>query len=311
MTLPRREPPDDAGDSEDRAPLITIGLPVWNGEEHVGTAIASLLAQTLADFELILSDNASTDRTAEICRGFAEDDDRIRYVRHPENFGGPANWNYVASEARGVYFKWASANDFCHPRFLEACEGILRERPDVVLSYARTGIVDEQGNTTGEYEDEPDLAHDDRLERFRRLAMQGWLNNAQQGLIRTEALQRTRLERNYDSGDLPLMGELALAGRWHLIPEVLFFRRMAPDTHMGSLSAEARRTRYYSTSRSGSLHFLRPFLGRCGVVLRSDLSLPEKARLLTSMATVLRWNRDTAYVEIKGLAHSLLTRGNR
>src|SRR5688572_28337892 len=99
-----------------KAPLVSIGLPVYNGERFLSEALDSLLGQTLADFELIVSDNASTDRTAEICLAYAARDARVRYVRQQTNIGAIRNWNFVARQARGQYFKWASANDFCDSR---------------------------------------------------------------------------------------------------------------------------------------------------------------------------------------------------
>src|SRR4051794_3298661 len=92
-------------------PKLSIGLPVYNGENFLAHAVDSILAQDFRDFELIISDNASTDRTAEICRGYAESDPRVRYVRFETNQGGSRNFCYVFELARGEYFKWAAHDD--------------------------------------------------------------------------------------------------------------------------------------------------------------------------------------------------------
>jgi glycosyltransferase involved in cell wall biosynthesis len=94
-------------------PLVSVGLPVYNGERYLSRALDSILEQSLSDFELIISDNASSDTTEAICRDYARRDPRIRYVRQRENLGAPRNWNFVVHEARGRYFKWASASDYC------------------------------------------------------------------------------------------------------------------------------------------------------------------------------------------------------
>src|SRR5215469_10412951 len=95
-----------ASESADEAPLVSVGVPVFNGEAFLEDAIRSALAQTLGDLELILCDNASSDRTAEICRDYAAHDPRVRCFRNPHNLGAAANYNLVFSHARGRYFKW-------------------------------------------------------------------------------------------------------------------------------------------------------------------------------------------------------------
>ena len=83
-------------------PEISVGMPVYNGEKYLSQAIESILAQSFTEFELIISDNASTDRTMEICRDYTSKDSRIQYVRHDVNMGGPKNWNFVFTVARKV-----------------------------------------------------------------------------------------------------------------------------------------------------------------------------------------------------------------
>jgi glycosyltransferase involved in cell wall biosynthesis len=119
-------------------PLVSIGLPVYNGQRFLAQALDSLLGQTLGDLEIVISDNGSTDRTAEICSRYAARDARIRYIRQESNRGAVWNFNFVALQARGQYFRWASANDFCDPRLLEKCVGMLRSDAGAVLCYGRT-----------------------------------------------------------------------------------------------------------------------------------------------------------------------------
>ena len=94
-------------------PRVSIGLPVYNGQEFLEETLHSILNQTFNDFELIICDNASTDRTAEICRSFAKRDRRIRYYRNEINLGAAKNFNGVFFLARGEYLKWSDNDDLC------------------------------------------------------------------------------------------------------------------------------------------------------------------------------------------------------
>ena len=132
-----------------RAPKVTIGMPVYNGARHLAQALDSLLKQTFTDFELLIADNASTDRTGDICTDYAKLDPRIRYVRHATNRGAVYNWNFVVEQARGQYFKWASGNDYCAPTMLEQCVRTLDDEPLVVVVYGRTGYVDDDDSPLG------------------------------------------------------------------------------------------------------------------------------------------------------------------
>lgn len=105
------------------SPVVSIGMPVYNGEKYIREALDSLLAQTFAGFELIISDNASTDATEDICQEYAAMDSRIRYVRQPGNRGALANFKFVLDEARGEYFMWAAADDIWDSRWIS---GMLR-----------------------------------------------------------------------------------------------------------------------------------------------------------------------------------------
>ena len=110
-------------------PRVSIGIPVYNGGRFIKEAIDSILAQTFEDFELILSDNASTDETEEICKEYATLDRRIRYYRNEENLGAAKNYNRVFELSNGEYFKWASHDDLCAPEYLERCIAALCPPP--------------------------------------------------------------------------------------------------------------------------------------------------------------------------------------
>lgn len=100
-------------------PKVSIGMPVYNGEKYIRDALDSLLAQTFTDFELIISDNASTDKTEDICREYVTNDCRVRYLRQSKNMGATANFQYVLNEAIGECFMWAAHDDYWESNWLE------------------------------------------------------------------------------------------------------------------------------------------------------------------------------------------------
>src|SRR4051794_25259685 len=116
-------------------PKVSIGLPVYNGEAFLAEAVESLLAQTFTDFEILLVDNASTDRTQEICRAFAARDPRVKYHRNETNIGGGPNWNraYDLTPSDSTYFKWAAHDDRHAPDFLARCVEALDRDPGLAL----------------------------------------------------------------------------------------------------------------------------------------------------------------------------------
>ena len=209
---------------EERPPRVSIGLPVFNGERFLAEAIDSLLSQTYRDFELIISDNASTDRTDEICRAYAAQDPRIRYSRNAVNIGGMNNANLTFRLARGEYFRWAAHDDRCAPSLIERLVEELDKRPDVTVCFAASVSIDAEGTETGvRYPTEGTAARPSQ--RFRELTATRHACEATYGVIRSDVLRQTRLQESYTASDYVLLCELALRGRFHLVPELLFFKR--------------------------------------------------------------------------------------
>ena len=226
----------------DDSPLVSVGLPVFNGGQFLQESIDSLLGQSFEDFELLISDNASTDSTGDICTAAAVRDPRVRYWRQQRNIGAVGNWNFVVHAARGQFFKWASGNDYCAPTMVERCVRILQNQPAVVVCYGSTALVDEAGGFLGEYPHDINLLDDRPSVRFERVCRELRLNNAQSGLIRLDVLRRTGIERSFPGGDIGLMAELALYGQFLRLPEVLLYRRMGKASASRFLSAADRRT---------------------------------------------------------------------
>lgn len=208
-------------------PRLSVGMPVFNGEKYLAESLRSLLVQEFEDFELIISDNASTDRTEEICREYASKDRRIQYHRLDTNYGAAANYNRVFELARARYFKWAAHDDVCAPSYLGRCVTILDgSRSGPVLTYGKTVLIDEDGAVIRNYEDHLDLRSALPHQRFRSLLQNLVLCNALVGVIRSDALRATRLIQGFAASDVVLLAELALRGEFWEIPEPLFFRRV-------------------------------------------------------------------------------------
>ena len=125
--------------------MVSVGLPVYNGQKYLAVAIGSVLAQTFPDFELVISDNASTDATQEICKAYAARDARIRYIRQPLNRGAGFNYNFVFHESRGRYFKWLAHDDWLAPDNLKASVAALEADPAAVLAYTHHIDIDDEG----------------------------------------------------------------------------------------------------------------------------------------------------------------------
>jgi len=209
-------------------PRLTIGLPVYNGEKYVAESLDALLGQSFADFELIISDNASTDGTPDICRGYEKQDSRVRYFRQQRNVGLAPNHNFVAERARGELFKWASNDDLYARDLIERCVDVLDKDQDVVLAHSWTAKVDDSGTVTMAFEYPLNTAAARAPERFRSLLFDNG-GDDDYGVIRTEVLRRTAMKESYHHADRTIIAELCLYGRFYQVPDWLYFRRDHAD----------------------------------------------------------------------------------
>ncbi|CAN5444833.1 glycosyltransferase family 2 protein [soil metagenome] len=205
-----------------RTPLISIGMPLYNAAGTVRFAFDSLLAQTLPDFELIVSDNASTDATADICEDYQRRDPRVRYVRQPTNLGAAANFEYVLNAARGEFFMWAASDDIWQPQFLERNVAALRANSRCVASVSRVRMEippskDERFVGTsplrGTFE-----------EKLRAFLAEPGQNSRFYGLFRREQIKAAFVPEPFIAGDWAIMINLLRAGDFHEVPEVLMER---------------------------------------------------------------------------------------
>jgi glycosyltransferase involved in cell wall biosynthesis len=206
---------------------VAIGLPTHNGERYIRAALAALLAQDFPDFKLFISDNASTDRTPEICREAARADKRVTYDRSEQNIGAVRNFNRTFELARGEYFMWAADDDRWHPSYVRRCVEALRANDRAVMATTSLRFIDEADELIdADYSifDNPDLSTNSVRERAAVLVRRGgWYQIY--GLARRVAIDRSRRFRDVYGPDVALVMELALQGPIVTIPEVLFWYR--------------------------------------------------------------------------------------
>ncbi len=203
-------------------PRVSVGIPVYNGEKFLKTAVDSVLAQDYEDFEIIISDNASKDRTAEICSEYVAADPRVRYFRNEVNIGAVPNFNRVFTLARGEFFKWLPHDDFCHPNLLRRCVEVLDRAPrSVALVYPLSELVDEHGRFQCKLVEHVETRAKHPHQRLRRVLLGRSSALALCGLIRSDHLRRTRLRGSYVMDDMGLLAELAMVGECLQVDEVL------------------------------------------------------------------------------------------
>lgn len=214
-------------------PKITLGVTAYNVERYLPGALDAALAQDFVDFEIVICDNRSTDRTWEICQAYAERDGRVRIFQNPENIGFNANFRRVVELARGEYFRLTAHDDLMAPTLLSACVKVLDAAgPEVVLAFPQTVIIDGDGRQIEDWDDQLDLRQPTPAARVAAFAKRWNLCNEVFGVVRTEVLRRTRLMDQLDPDrprphlDIRMMAELAQRGALIRVPERLFYRRM-------------------------------------------------------------------------------------
>jgi glycosyltransferase involved in cell wall biosynthesis len=268
-------------------PRVTIGIPVYNGEAFLEETIASIEAQTFPHYEVIVSDNASTDRTEAICRAYAARDGRVRYVRNERNIGAARNFRQLVALAAGEYFKLANADDLCDPPLVAQCVAVLDAHPEVVLCYGKTTLIDGQGRVLERFEDNLHLPQPRAADRFVLALRRIRLVNVLQGVMRTAALRRTGQLGTYFAADLVLVPELALHGQFHELPEFLFYRRMHAEAS-SAISTDAGDWRFWDPlatrpERTPAIAWRHHWeYGRA--ILRAPLPVGEKLGMLGALA---------------------------
>jgi glycosyltransferase involved in cell wall biosynthesis len=273
-------------------PRLSIGVPVYNGQDYLRFALDSIVRQDYTDFELIISDNASTDATQEICRGYAAKDGRIRYYRNATNIGASGNYNRVFELARGAFFKWAAHDDVHLPGCLKRCVEVFDQAPpNVALVAPASEIIDEHGNTTVISVECLDTRYPRAHQRLANVLERVFWAPAQFGLFRSETLRKTRLIDPFFASDNVLLAEIAMLGEIWEIPEVLFQRRLHPGVSTNVNRNWRELQVWFAPSQRGLKRFIPPPI-RLGLEFMQSIArmpLPARERLLCYKAVFCVW----------------------
>jgi glycosyltransferase involved in cell wall biosynthesis len=299
------------------SPLLSVGLFVYNGERFLEEALHSILNQTFTDFALIISDNASTDRTGEIAEAYARHDDRIRYYRNEKNMGAGWNARRVYELASGKYFRWATVDDLLEPDLLRRCVEILESDSGCVLAHTRTKEVDENRTFIKNYVTPMRTDYADPVARFREMLHTGGDKCYQiYGVMRMSALRQLPPQGSYVNADGVLLARMSLLGRFCEVPEYLFLSRRHSRQSMATLPVRVREPRRFRlTSRYGNLPCpewwdpaktraltfpeFRRLLEYFRSIYRAPLGPGQKLRCYSMLLPWIRWN-------FKGMLKDLL-----
>jgi glycosyltransferase involved in cell wall biosynthesis len=279
---------------------VAIGMPVWNGEQFVSEAIESILGQTYGDLELVISDNASTDGTAEICSAYAKQDGRIRYIRQEKNIGAAPNHNEVFRRSSGPYFKWACHDDVLAPEFIHECVRVLdadeaaavccpatvlinQDGSPVSYSSQDKGMVDSYGNVW-QVEQNVRLTSPDPADRFTAVLCDiNWCFEIY-GLIRRSALEQISIMPSYYGGDKVVLAELSFTGRYHLLEAPLFYRRCHPGQSSSPQTSRYRAMWISGRQRQWVPTQLKLMTSYMRAVVRAELTPGQRVRCFSAIA---------------------------
>ncbi len=277
-------------------PLVSIGLPVYNGENFIRKAIDSILNQSYKNIELIISDNASSDLTQKICESYSNLDQRINYIRFDENQGAAKNFNNTHDLSKGKYFKWASHDDYLENTYIEKCVEILEKDTEIHLCHSRKNII----NRYDEIKTKDNFVQIDLMQPSAYKRFLSFLNKFRYhqddadvvfGLFRSEILFNTQRIASYHSSDFTLVAEIILQGKIYILQDYLFYRRFHEQMSTIANHTKAKRAKWFNTKkRSGNVisyfPFLLWFLEFIKFIRRSNLKFNEK--LLLSLPS-MKW----------------------
>lgn len=183
-------------EQEMQGPLVTVGIPVYNDEKYVTAAVSDILSQSYTNLEIIISDNCSTDRSGEICKGLAENDRRVTYLRQSVNIGAVSNLEFLLRQANGKYFMWAASDDRWDPEFVGRMVQALEGNSDSILAFCRYAEIDEEGLSFSENLD-LDFSGDSAFQRLLRfnLTTSGKRDAIFYGLYRRKDIDGLQMRR--------------------------------------------------------------------------------------------------------------------
>jgi len=284
----------------DNRPLVSIGLPVYNGEQFLKQTLDSLLGQTYENLELIISDNASTDGTGEICREYARRDRRVRYHRNGVNCGAVANMNAVFAFTSGDYFMWASDEDYWAPAYVSSCMDVLVNSDKIVLTGTWSTFVDaetEETIFTDKGFSTVGLSASDSF-KLHKLTIHGgsYVAAIFHGIYKRSFLSSVMPAWNLHLTDQLLLARLCFLGEFYVVPELLMMKRRKKVSMKWEEWYEE--IRINSPLLTSFPYFIRDVLYQKIIFQADNLTLKEKVSLS-------RWslaNCDHTFQELRSVA---------
>ncbi len=274
--------------TKDDIPLVTIGMPIYNEERFLEHALSSLRAQDYENIRILISDNASTDGSAEIGSRVAAADERVTYTRVDENIGAAANFQRTLGMAEGKYFMWAAGHDEWSTNLVSESVAELELNETASIAFAASQWIDESGqpdNRDTGYTDTRDMS------LFSRFFTVFWGNmHPVLGVIRLDRLRLTRGIQQFAGADLVLLSELILMGDFVLASNAWWNRR-----DIRSKESHSERLKRYTTTEYGQVNsaldkrlpLLRLPIVLMTTILRARISLFQKVLLTTVMLPAL------------------------
>jgi glycosyltransferase involved in cell wall biosynthesis len=267
-------------------PKLCIGMPIYNAASFLHKKLDSLLSQTFTDFEIIISDNASTDTTPKICDEYLKKDKRIHYFRQEKNMGVTWNFNFVLQQAKSEYFSWTAADDITLPDFLERNINILESKKNVVASISKIQPYKLKS------ENIPINAIDSKLRNFIKKLRKSFKDMGVYpihgtyedkvriylkkstceiiyGVFRTEKLQHSMIDRSFVGNDWATLLNVLKYGDFNVIDEVLMYEFESGLTSGGIINS----ARHYNHNLLGMIFPWYPLTFWCAKNLGSRIFL--------------------------------------
>jgi glycosyltransferase involved in cell wall biosynthesis len=296
--------------------LVSIAVPVYNGENYLKLALKSIEQQTYSNIEILISDNGSTDQTASICEDFSRNNPRVKYFRQTQNIGAIDNFNFLVGVAQGEFFKWASHDDVCDPTYIQRCVEALESAPDSVLCHSDSDMINADGssilealpmnnqyvvfNERGErrWAGHPRMhhSHNRPSKRYAGVLLGTRWGVDSYGLFRLSVLKQSGLLPRVYGAEKVLLGEIAILGKLYQIPEILFKQRIHVESSGYKTDANSQSS-FATAEKASPLASTRMTLlaAHFNVVRRAKLSTIEKFQcyivLLHYLLQFKKWPR--------------------
>ncbi len=267
-------------DIENKLPLVTVAVPVYNEEAYIRETLDSIISQDYDNLEILISDNHSSDKTGVICREFAEKDHRIRYHRHVKNTGAAGNHIYLTQKAKGKYFMFAAGHDLWSENFVSQSVLLLEDVKEAVIAFGTPVWIGKDGKPAAKFSGWCDTRGLNSVARF---AMVFWGSmNPILGLFKRKDMPDLR-KYTYVGADLGVLGELSLKGEFVHVTNTFFYRRQnrSVENYDQKLKRyKGREMQIADTFHSKMFPLLKLPLELLKIVVQAQISVPEKILIL-------------------------------